>query len=152
MISVLVTSKKTSNKAVWATLINKSGWSSNGVSFCLGFLTPAFALAGPEGVVHLSAEAHQPHRYIPKAMVWGLTINSIAGFAFILTLLYSITDPELVLSTTTGYPIIEVFHQATKNRRAATAMTCSFLIIFILALFGFVTSSSRLAWALARDK
>jgi choline transport protein len=152
MISVLVTSEKTSNKAVWATLINNSGWSSDGVSFCLGFLTPAFALAGPEGVVHLSAEAHQPHKYIPQAMIWAMIINGMAGFAFILTILYSIRDPESVLTTNTGYPIIEVFHQATNNRRAATALTCSFLIIFVMACFGFVTSSSRLVWALARDR
>jgi choline transport protein len=152
MISVLATSEKTSNKAVWATLINNSGWSIDGVSFCLGFLTPAFALAGPEGVVHLSAEAHQPHKYIPRAMIWAMIINGTAGFAFILTLLYSIRDPETVLTTNTGYPVIEVFHQATNSQRAATAMTCSFLIIFVMAVFGFFTSSSRLAWALARDR
>jgi choline transport protein len=152
MISVLTTSEKTSNKAVWATLINKSGWSSDGVSFCLGFLTPAFALAGPEGVVHLSAEAHQPHKYIPKAMMCAMIINGMAGFAFILTLLYSIRDPQSVLNTNTGYPLIEVFHQATNSQRATTAMTCSILIIFVMAVFGFFTSSSRLVWALARDR
>jgi choline transport protein len=151
MISLLATSKKTSNKAVWATLINNSGWASDGVSFCLGFLTPAFALCGPEGVVHLSAEAHKPHKYIPLAMMWALIINCIAGFAFSLALLYSIQDPESVLTTTTGYPIIEVFHQATKSQRAATAMTCALLIVFTMAYFGIFTSASRLAWSLARD-
>ena len=46
MIAMLVTSKKASNAFVWKTFVNGGGWPNDGVSFCIGFLTPAFALAG----------------------------------------------------------------------------------------------------------
>jgi hypothetical protein len=154
MISVLATSKKASNADVWQTFINAGGWPNNGVSFCIGFLTPAFALAGVDGVVHMSEEAHHASVNIPRAMIWSVVINGLAGFAFILTILYAITDINEVLTigTNTGYPIIGVFLQATSNPHAATAMLCAVIIIFTMALFGIQASASRLTWAFARDQ
>lgn len=52
-ISILATSEKADNDAVWRTFINGGGWPSDGISFCLGFVTPAFALAGIDTVVHM---------------------------------------------------------------------------------------------------
>ena len=151
MIAILATSEKASNKDVWGTFINSGGWSSDGVSFCLGFLTPAFALAGVEAVVHMSEEAHNANVNIPRAMISCVVINGLAAFAYILTILYSITDANAVLSTPTGFPIIAVFQQATGNPRAATAMLCAVLLVFLFAVFGAAASVSRLTWAFARD-
>jgi amino acid transporter len=72
----------------------------------LGFLTPAFALAGSDGVVHMSEEAHSPNKNIPRAMIWSVVINGVAGFLYILAVLYAITDPTKILDTDTGFPII----------------------------------------------
>ena len=154
MISVLATSKKASNKDVWQTFVNAGGWPNDGVSFCIGFLTPAFALAGVDGVVHMSEETHRAPVNIPRAMIGSVVINGVAAFAYILTILYAITDIDEVLTigTNTGYPIIGVFQQATSNTRAATAMLCSVIIIFTMALFGIQASTARLTWAFARDQ
>jgi amino acid transporter len=72
-IALLATSEKASNKDVWGTFINQGGWSSDGVSFCLGFLTPAFALAGVDAVVHMSEETHNAPVNIPRAMIGRLS-------------------------------------------------------------------------------
>jgi choline transport protein len=154
MIAILATSTKASNADVWQTFINAGGWPNNGVSFCIGFLTPAFALAGVDSVVHMSEEAHHASVNIPRAMIWSVVINGIAGFAYILTVLYAITDINEVLTigNNTGFPIIGVFQQATGNPRAATAMLCAVAIIFSMALFGAQASTSRLTWAFARDQ
>jgi choline transport protein len=133
-------------------LINTSGWSSDGISFCLGFLAPAFALAGTDGVVHMAEETHSPRKNIPRAMIWSIFINSMAGFAYIVVILYSITDPDAVVKTKTGTPIVEVFYQATRNPRATTAMTCSVIIVLMMGFAAGVASASRLIWAFARDK
>jgi choline transport protein len=152
-ISIVVTSKKASNDAVWNTVINKSGWPSDGISFCLGFVTPAFALAGTDGVVHMAEETHSPRKNIPRAMIWSILINGAAGFLFVIAILYAITDADAVVSTPTGSPIVEVFLQATRRSpQAATAMTCSVIIVLIMAFFAGMASTSRLTWAFARDK
>ena len=153
MIALLATSEKASNVSVWETFINAGGWSNNGVSFCIGFLTPAFALAGCDGVVHMSEETHNAPINIPRAMVGSIIINGLAAFAYILTVLYSITDVNTVLTigTDTGYPIIGVFQLGTKNNKAATAMLCGIVTIFTMALFGIQAATARLTWAFSRD-
>jgi amino acid transporter len=152
MIGILATSTKASDHDVWGTFINGGGWPSDGVSFCLGFLTPAFALAGVDAVVHMSEEAHNAPLNVPRAMIWSVVINGTAGFAYILTVLYSITDTDTVLNTPTGYPIVAVFLQATDNQKAATAMLTAVIIVFTMNLFGIVASVSRLIWAFSRDR
>ncbi len=153
-IALLATSEKAGSKAVWATFLNAGGWHNDGISFCLGFLTPAFALAGVDAVVHMSEETHHAAVNIPRAMVWSIIINGICGFAYIVTVLYSIIDVDAVLTNgaATGFPIIEVFHQATQNSRAATAMMCGPILIFSMAIFGVTASTSRLTWSFARDR
>jgi choline transport protein len=85
-------------------------------------------------------------------MIWSVVINGIAGFAYIVTILYCITDVDAVFESPTGFPIIAVFLQATHNTRAATAMMTAVILVFSMALFGCITSVSRLIWAFARDR
>jgi choline transport protein len=136
MVALLVTSDKADNKAVWQTLVNAGGWPNDGVSFCLGFLTPAFALFGVDAIVHMSEETKDAALKIPRAMVGSIAINGICGFVYIVTVLYSIVDVDAVLSNgaATGFPIIEVFHQATRNPNTATAMMCGPILIFCMAV------------------
>ncbi|KAL2424387.1 Choline transport protein [Exophiala dermatitidis] len=152
MIAILATSTKANNDDVWGTLINDGGWGSDGVSFCLGFLTPAFALAGVDAVVHMSEEAYDAPKNVPRAMIWSVVINGTAAFAYILTILYAITDTDAVFETPTGYPIIAVFLQATNSQKGATAMMTAVVLVFTMNLFGCMASVSRLIWAFARDK
>jgi choline transport protein len=154
MIGLLVTSDKADNKAVWQTFVNAGGWPNDGVSFCLGFLTPAFALFGVDAIVHMSEETKDAALNIPRAMVGSIAINGICGFAYIVTVLYSVADIDAVLSNgaATGFPIIEVFHQATRNPSAATAMMCGPILIFCMAVFGVTASTGRHTWAFARGK
>lgn len=100
----------------------------------------------------MSEETTRANVNIPRAMIGSIAINGLTGFAYILTVLYSIDDIDTVLASTTGYPIIEVFHQATNNPKAATALMCSVIIIFVMASFGIMASTSRLTWAFARDR
>jgi choline transport protein len=150
-IALLATSDKTSGNEVWATFINAGGWSNDGVSFCIGFLTPAFALAGVDAVVHISEEAHNAPLNIPRAMIGAVLFNGVAGFAYVIAVLYAITNPDAVFGTPTGFPIVGVFLQATNSKAAATAMISGIIAIFGIALFGVTASISRLIWAFGRD-
>jgi choline transport protein len=151
-IALLATSEKAENKAVWVTFINGGGW-PDGVSFCLGFITPAFALAAVETVVHMAEETKNSAVNIPRAMIWTVIVNGVSGFVYIVAVLYSIVDVDAVLSNgaATGFPIIEVFNQATQNPRAASAMMCGPILLFFMATFGAFASTGRLVFAFARD-
>ncbi len=137
-IAILITSEKADNRAVWATFVNAGGWPSDGISFCLGMLAPAFALAGVDTIVHMSEETKHAAVNVPRAIVGSVIINGVCGFAYIIAILYSIVDVEAVLSNglATGYPIIEVFHQATRSSSAAVAMMCGPIVLFSMAVFG----------------
>lgn len=93
-----------------------------------------------------------PSTGVPLAMIGSILINGVLGFAFIIALLFCIQDLSAALTTTTGFPIIEIFYQATRgNSHAASAMTCALIVMACLATVPCVASATRVLWALARD-
>jgi len=69
----------------------------------------------------------------------------------IVVLIFCIPNPEAILTTLTGNPLIELIIQATGSRAAAVVMSCALAICFVNKTIGSVTSVSRLLWAMARD-
>ena len=80
--------------------------------------------------------------FISGAMALGMSI----------AILFSIGDVYAILSTSTDYPIIEVFHTATKSKKATTAIIIGLMLTSVFSSFGLLASASRLTWAFARDK
>lgn len=107
---------------------------------------------GFDGVLHMAEEVKNPTIAVPQTMVLGIVINGIMTFGFLIGVLFTMGSYETALETTTKYPIIEIFLQATKSVRAATAMTSLLILIGFIALFGSLASTTRLTWAFARDK
>lgn len=99
----------------------------------------------------MSEEVRKASTTIPKILVLTIVINGALAFAFLIGLLYSIGDVTAALNTNTGYPIIEIFYQATQSTKAATAMMAGIIIIAFCSTFGILASVSRLTWAFARD-
>jgi len=89
---------------------------------------------------------------MPKIMVLTIVINGIMAFGFLIALLFSVGNIDNALSSPTGYPIIEIFYQATGSTKGATVMMCAIIIIAFCSTFGILASVSRLTWAFARDK
>ena len=99
----------------------------------------------------MSEEVRNASTVIPRILVQTIAINGGLAFIFILVLLFCIGNVENALTTPTGFPIIEIFYQATGSVKAATAMQCSITIIGFASNIGVVASVSRLTWAFARD-
>lgn len=81
--------------------------------------------------------------------------TSPAGFGMIIALLFSLGNLEEVLAAPVsqmGYPIIQIYYQATGSLHGANAMTAVSLVIVIMAHFGLMAGCSRTAWAFARDR
>jgi amino acid transporter len=85
-------------------------------------------------------------------MVMAVVINSVFAFGFVVCLLFTIGNLETVSTTTTGYPIIEVYYQATKSKAGTNVMMVMLLIVIGIGSFSIFASVSRLMWAFARDK
>lgn len=91
-----------SSHFVWTTFINESGWSSGGISFLAGMINPNYIYAGIDGAIHLAEECSNAKVAVPFALMSTLTIGFITSFAFVMAMLYSLTDMDAVINTSTG--------------------------------------------------
>lgn len=92
-----------------------------------------------------------PQRDSPQAMVAAVAIGGATGIVFILVMLFSLVDPERVLTTKTNSPVVELIYQATGSKAATVVLSCALAVCFVNGTNGCVTSGSRLLWAMARD-
>lgn len=151
MVVLLAMSQKASTEYVWTSLANEGGWSSQGISFCIGLLLPAFSISGADGCVHMAEEVRNASWNIPRAFVWTLVINGTMAWAFMIVCLYCITDVTTVLDSPTGFPIIAIFYQATGSNAATTIMDIMMILIQIPCSFCLLAAASRLAWSFSRE-
>jgi choline transport protein len=108
---------------------------------CIGF----------DGVIHLSEETERSAHVIPKVIVYTVLTNAVMAWVFGLVCFFSISDLSAVLTSPTGYPLVEILHQATRSRGGATVIYAFILVISFGSMFGCIASISRLTWAFARD-
>lgn len=99
----------------------------------------------------MSEEVHAAATVVPRMLVQTIAINGTLAFSFILVLLFTVGNVETALNSPTGFPIIEIFYQATGSAKAATAMQCAITAVGFISSLGVVASVSRLTWAFARD-
>ncbi|KAE8337813.1 hypothetical protein BDV24DRAFT_154083 [Aspergillus arachidicola] len=140
------------SSSVWATFLNGSGWNSGGVAFLTGLVSPHYMYAGIDGALHLAEECRNATTAVPRALMSTLIIGFVTSFAFMITMLYCTSDLDTVVASSTGVPIYEMWHQATRSTSAATVFICLLLLAAVFALTGAQQTASRLTWSLARDR
>lgn len=152
IITLAVTGPKSSASFVFTeSFFGLSGWSNHAVQWCLGLLSSTAVLTGFDGVIHLSGEVKDAPSKVPQSMVLSVIINAVLAFAFIMVLLFFIGDPMAALGTATGYPVIEIYLQATGSTAGATVLTYFIIVPLIVSNFSVLASVTRLVWAFARD-
>jgi choline transport protein len=127
------------------------GWDSRGIAWCVGLLTCAFPFTGYDGACHMSEEIEHAEMVVPRALIASVTLNGILGFGFLIALLFSMGDVQDAIYSPTGYPLIEIFYQATQSRRATNAMVCGVVASAVAAVLALMASASRTTWAFSRD-
>lgn len=98
------------SKAVWATFLNDSGWSSGGVAFLTGLVTPNYMYAGIDGALHLAEECKNASTVVPRALMSTLSIGFVTSFSFMIAMLYCTNDLDAVVSSKTGQVNINSRH------------------------------------------
>ena len=140
-----------SDADVWGVFLNLGGYQSSGVSFFVGCIGPVFAFLGADAASHMSEECVRPRTTVPWALVSSVTINGVLGFGMLIALLYCQGDVNQNLTTTTGFPFIEVFLQTLHSVPWATAWTSLLLVLLIFANVAVMTATSRTTYSFARD-
>jgi amino acid transporter len=152
MVTLLKTSDIGTNTSVWLTAINQGGWSSQGLSYCVGFLGNVATFVGADASVHMAEEVENASLNIPRAICAGMIINGIIGFAMMITTLYCLGDASSVVETKTGFPFLQIFLNSVKNTGGAVGMGVIVLILTWCCALGITTTASRMTWSFARDK
>jgi len=128
---------------VFTRYINDVGW-NNGVAWILGLLqsTPppifhvcretlisgSFGLTGYDAVSHMVEEMPNPHLNAPKTMVAAVLIGASSSFIFLICLLFSMQDVDLVNSSPAG-ALLETMYQATSSRAGAVCLQVCLLLL-----------------------
>jgi choline transport protein len=138
-------------KFVFATFINNTGWSSNGVAFIVGFVNVNWGFSCLDSAVHIAEEIQQPERMIPIAIMGTVFIGFVTSFTFIISMMFSLNDFDAVASTATYVPILELFYQALGNKAGAIVLEVLIIATGIGCQVACHTWQSRLCWSFARD-
>ena len=152
LIPLWVLSPLNSASDVFGTFTNLGGWSTTGLSFMVGLLTPVYTLLGADSAVHMSEEIRDASLTLPRAIVWSAAINGSLGFIMIITYCFALGDLTTILETPTGYPFIQVFYNSTNSRGGAAVMTAVVIVNITSACISTVATVSRQTWSFARDK
>ncbi|KAJ5887036.1 uncharacterized protein N7473_009710 [Penicillium subrubescens] len=144
-------SSKHSASYVFTEFSNTSGWSNDGVSWLVGLLSTVYPFLGYDAACHLSEELPKPSRNVPLAMVGSVAINGLIGLVYAIVLLFALGDLESLLTSQIGFPFMQLFLNVTGSPAGASILALCITLIAVAANAAGLTSTSRTAWAFARD-
>ena len=88
---------------------------------------------------------------LPRAILWGVGLNTVLGYMVVITLCFIMTDTEGLLASTTGFPFIQLFYDVTQSLVATDIMSVIILIDLVSAVISEIATASRQIWSFARD-
>ncbi|KAE8380628.1 amino acid/polyamine transporter I [Aspergillus bertholletiae] len=141
-----------SNSDVWGTWQNGTGYSSQGFVFVAGMLNGAYSVGTPDCSTHLAEEIPRPSRNIPKAVLAQMTVGFLTGFLYMIALFYSITDLDAVISSVYGFPLAEIYYQATGSKGGALGLLIVAFLPTVITCAGCYITAGRTLWTISRDR
>lgn len=130
---------------------NGTGWSSAGIAFIVGLINPTWAFNGMDGATHLAEKSLRPKTDIPKAIMGTVMTGLVTSLVFSISMFLCIRNLDLILSSGSGVPIIDIYYQALGSRAGAIVLT---FLLFLTALgcnIATHTCQARLCWSFSRD-
>ncbi|KAB5555054.1 amino acid permease [Coniochaeta sp. 2T2.1] len=152
LIPLWVLAPRASPSDVFSTFLNLGGWSSTGLAFMVGLLSPVYTLIGADSAVHMSEEINNASVVLPKAIMWAAVVNGTLGWVMVITFAFTLGDLFAILHTPTGYPFIQVFYNATNSKAGTSIMTAIVIVNITSACISTVATASRQTWSFARDQ
>ncbi|KAG9642154.1 amino acid transporter, partial [Aureobasidium melanogenum] len=135
---------------VFGDFINTTGW-PDGLAWLLGLLQGGFGLTGFDAVAHMIEEIPNPRKTGPFVMITCVAIGTFTGFIFLMCLLFVAGDINQVIDSGAG-PLLQILYNATSSHAGAICLLMFPLVCTVFATIAIMTTSSRMAWAFARDR
>jgi choline transport protein len=142
--------KYSSAEFVFTEFINTTGW-PDGVAWLLGLLQGGFGLTGFDAVAHMIEEIPNPRKTGPFVMITCVAIGTFTGFIFLMCLLFVAGNIDDIIASPAG-PLLAILYNATSSRAGAICLLMFPLVCTVFATIAIMTTSSRMAWAFARDR
>ena len=97
-------------------------------------------------------KSNRPSRNVPKAILAQMSVGFVTGILYMIALFYSIHDLEKVISSVYGFPLAEIYHQATGTRGGALGLLIVAFLPTVITACGCYITAGRTLWTLARDR
>ncbi|KGO36417.1 Amino acid/polyamine transporter I [Penicillium expansum] len=137
-------------KYVFTSFEPVSGWPA-GWSFCVGLLQAAYSTSSTGMVICMCEEVQQPSTQVPKAMVGTVILNTLAGFLFLVPLVFVLPDTKALAALESGQPIPTIIQSAVGSPVGSFLLLLPLIVLSLFCVIGCTTAVSRSTWAFARD-
>ena len=84
-------------------------------------------------------------------MFYQFAFGLISAFAYLVTILYTISDLDSILDSTFLFPLASIYQQATESPRGTVGLLLCGFLPFLVGMLGTYLTVSRIFWTLARD-
>nr|QZS37072.1 C070A protein [Hypoxylon sp. CO27-5] len=152
ILPLVLLSDHVSTQEVFGTFSNLGGWPTQGLSFCIGIMGTVFSFLGGDGAIHLAEEIENAALVLPRSLIGTLLINGALGFAMLIATLYCMGDIDAALEEDPNFPFVAILRRATGSTTGAAFMVSVVIVMTFTAATGCLTSTSRVLFALARDR
>jgi amino acid transporter len=96
-------------------------------------------------------EVQHPSKQVPKAIVGTVILNSLAGFLFLIPLVFVLPDSQELIALVSGQPVPTIMKSAIGNSTGAFLLLLPLIVLSLICGIGCTTTVSRSVWAFARD-
>ena len=96
-------------------------------------------------------EVRQPAIQVPRAIVGGVALNMLAGFAYLIPVAFVLPDIADLAAIASAQPVPTIMLSATGNSAGAFCLLIPLIVLGLICGIGCVTATSRCTWAFARD-
>ncbi|KAH7190186.1 amino acid/polyamine transporter I [Fusarium oxysporum] len=151
LISLVTFGANGDAKDIFLEFRNTGGWSTQGLSWCVGLLGSVYSFVGVDCSFHMCEEVKNPSVAVPRSIMTSIVINGSMGLAIVIAMLYGATDIDKAINSATGYPSIEIIYQATGSMGGTAAITSFIVTMSVSCLIGTIAATSRVFWSFARD-
>ncbi|KUL82537.1 hypothetical protein ZTR_09182 [Talaromyces verruculosus] len=111
----------------------------------------SLSFIGIDATTHLSEEMPNPALGVPQAMLGALATGCVTSFAFLVALLFCVTNMDDIISTPTGVPVLAIFYQATNNKAVSVVLLSLILYCLVFTIISGILICGGTTWAFARD-
>ncbi|QIW94681.1 hypothetical protein AMS68_000199 [Peltaster fructicola] len=136
---------------VFTNVDNTSGWTPDGWSFLLGFLSVSWTMTDYDATAHITEEIKDPEIKAPWAISMAMLFTYVAGWLFNIVLCFCMGSPEDILGSPLQQPVAQIFYNVLGRAGGITFTVCA-VIILKFVTFTAMQALARTVFAFSRDR